>query len=263
MHPMLFEVGDFPVGTYALMALLALVAGVWTFAWLGHRAGFDRTAFVEMGLWAFIVAIVSSKLFGALVDADLSDLKRSLLRVLRFSGHFYVGFGAGVAYLVWALRRHRVPLARGLDLLAPSLALAHAIGRIGCFLAGCCWGKACSLPWAVTFTSQQAHQITGVPLHRPLHPTQIYELVVELTIFGALLWRELKRPGWPGSTFLLYVFAYGTARFFLEFVRADPRGQVGGVLSTSQALALASLVGGGIAWLVLSGRARRGATSSG
>src|SRR6185436_2781754 len=111
--------------------------------------GYERVAFVEMGLWAFIIAILTAKAFGIAVTFDPDNWKQSLYEGARFGGHFFAGFLAGVAYLVIAFRRRGVALPMGLDCLAPSLALAHAIGRIGCFMAGCCWGKACTLPWAV------------------------------------------------------------------------------------------------------------------
>jgi phosphatidylglycerol:prolipoprotein diacylglycerol transferase len=203
---------------------------------------------------------MSAKVFGLALTFDATSwetMKESIGAAARFSGHFYVGFGAGVIYLVWAFRRRGVPLTTGLDYLAPALALAHAIGRIGCLMAGCCWGKACDLPWAITFTSAEAADITGVPLDVALHPTQIYESLGEFLIFGVILAWHLRRPGFAGSTILLYVMFYGVLRFGLETLRADPRGTVlDGALSTSQGLAIFSLVLVGIAWYVLRKRSK-------
>jgi phosphatidylglycerol:prolipoprotein diacylglycerol transferase len=255
MHPVLFHVFGFPLGTYALMASLALAAGVAIFSWLAQREGQDRMAFVEAGLWAFIIALFSSKIFGAIVSFDPKDPNKwqTLYRVLRFGGHYYIGFIAGSLFLVWFFARRRVPLLKGLDWLAPGLSLAHGIGRIGCFFAGCCWGKACSLPWAVTFTSAEAHELTGVPLGVALHPTQLYEMAAELLIAPILLWKILKHPWRAGSTFLTYVAIYGVVRFLVEFVRDDPRGRwtwLGG-WPTSQPIALATTIAAlaGLAWL--------------
>ncbi len=258
MHPILFRIGDFPVGTYALAVLIALAAGCAVFSWLASREGQDRVTFLEMGLWAFILALGASKIFGVLVAFDRDDPWSSVNRALRFSGHFYIGFIAGVAFLVIALRRRGVPLARGLDWLAPALALAHGIGRLGCFLAGCCWGRACELPWAVTFTSADAHRLTGVPLGVALHPTQLYEAVAELIIAAILIWQFLKHRGKPGTTFLTYVLLYGIVRFLLEFVRADPRGEFVG-MPTSQPIALVTAIAAGLALLVMSRRTAGGA----
>jgi phosphatidylglycerol:prolipoprotein diacylglycerol transferase len=239
MHPVLFHVGTLPIGTYALFVMLATAAGVTTFALLAGREGFSRTGFAELGLWAFVIALFTSKVFGAVVAYDPARPRESLVYALRFGGHYYIGFIAGSAFLVLAFRRHGISLARGLDILAPALALAHGIGRVGCLFAGCCWGKACSLPWAVTFTSPDAHSMTGVPLGIPLQPTQVYESLIELALFGFLLWKALKAPWRPGTTFLAYVALYGFARFGLEMLRDDPRGRFLG-MPTSQPLAAAS-----------------------
>jgi len=252
VHPVLFEIFGFVVATYALAALVALAAGVFVFQWLGKRDGHDSWTHVEMGLWAFIVALLASKVFGAIVGFEPSDPLGSLTRVLRFAGHYYVGFLAGATFLVLSFRRRGIALMEGLDELAPGLALAHGIGRIGCFMAGCCWGKACEAPWAVTFTSEKAHEITGVPLHQALHPTQLYEMGAEFLIFGLLLALHAKVRIFRGHTFLVYVILYGLVRFALEFVRDDPRGTFSATtLPTSQGLALLSIAAAAVAYAVL------------
>lgn len=257
MHPVLFEIFGFEVGSYALAALIALAAGLYVFQRLGRRDGHERWAHVEMGLWAFIVAILASKVFGAVVGFDADDPLGSLKKVLRFAGHYYVGFLAGATFLVLAFRRRGIPLLEGLDELAPGLALAHAIGRLGCFMAGCCWGGACDAPWAVTFTSDRAHELTGVPLHQALHPTQLYELGAELLIFGVLLLLHSRARIFRGHTFLSYVVLYGLVRFSLEFLRDDPRGTFGSTtLPTSQGLAIVSVVVAGLAYAALWRRRR-------
>lgn len=253
MHPILFRIGDFPVGSYALMALLGLASGVAVFAWLGGRDGHERRAFVEMGLWAFIIAILSSKLFGALLNYDPNAPRESVVHVVRFGGHYWVGFLAGVTYLFIALRRRGVPLGRGLDFLVIGLSLAHVFGRIGCFLAGCCWGEACVSPWAVehlgvTFTSAEAAEITGVPTDVALHPTQLYEAAAELVIFAVLLTTHLRWRLFDGRTFLHYVLLYGPIRFLIEFVREDPRGQPVLGLSTTQALLVPTVLAAACAY---------------
>jgi phosphatidylglycerol:prolipoprotein diacylglycerol transferase len=254
MHPVLFHIGSFEVGTYALFALLGLAALVGLFSHLAAREGESRIDFVEIALWAFIVGLVASKLFGAATQFNPEHPRESVYHVLRFGGTYYVGFLAGAGFLALMLRRRKVAFATGLDWLAPSLALGHAIGRIGCFLAGCCWGAPCSLAWAVTFTSPDAHRLTGVPLGVPLHPTQLYESGAEFLIALLLLWKHLRWPWRRGSTFLLYVALYGLVRFGIEFVRDDPRGTLSGY-PTSQPLALASSL---IALALLGVLARRG-----
>jgi phosphatidylglycerol:prolipoprotein diacylglycerol transferase len=125
------------------------------------------------------------------------------------------------------------------DAFAPAIALGHAIGRIGCFSAGCCWGKPTHLPWAVTFRSPVAYQLVGVPLGVPLHPTQLYESAAEFAIFGILYWR-FARPHGRGDIISLYLVLYSVARFLVEFVRNQEQGSLWGTpLDASQWISLA------------------------
>jgi phosphatidylglycerol:prolipoprotein diacylglycerol transferase len=110
------------------------------------------------------------------------------------------------------------------------VALAHFFGRIGCFFAGCCYGKYCDLPWAVTFNHHDSLAPTGIPLH----PTQLYEALGNLAIFLFLFFFR-KRKKHDGQLFWLYVLIYGITRSFIETFRADFRGEFFyGVLSISQ-----------------------------
>lgn len=259
MHPILFRIGDFPIGTYALMAMLGLAATTLVFSWLAARDGRDRMVFVEIALWAFVIGLGSAKIFGAAVAFDAERPWESVRHVLRYGGHYYIGVIGAVGFLVLIFRRMRVPLATGLDWLAPALALGHGIGRIGCFLAGCCYGKPCDLPWAVTFTDEAA-RLAGTPLGVPLHPTQLYESGAEILIAGILLWKHLRDRGRPGTTFLWYVVLYGSVRFIVEFLRDDPRGTFVG-MPTSQPLAIASAVVAGCLLVILASSGK-GATAA-
>jgi phosphatidylglycerol:prolipoprotein diacylglycerol transferase len=144
-----------------------------------------------------------------------------------------------------------MPALRTCDAFAPGLALGHALGRIGCFAAGCCYGKETHHFWAVTFHNPLANQITGTPLNVPLEPTQLFEAAVEFANFLFLMWL-LKRRKFDGQVFGAFLFIYGVARFFLEFIRDDPgRGSVfGGAMSGTQLIALGLIAAGGIIyWL--------------
>jgi phosphatidylglycerol:prolipoprotein diacylglycerol transferase len=99
------------------------------------------------------------------------------------------------------------------DMLAPGIILAQAIGRVGCTLNGCCYGTACDLPWAITYTDASHGQIIG-----PVHPTQIYEIIYNLIVFGVLLLlRKRFRP--DGSLFLIYLTFYAAWRLGIDFIR--------------------------------------------
>ena len=161
------------------------------------------------------------------------------ISTLQAGGIFYGGLIAALAVAWWYLRRTKLPALGTADVFAPGIALGHGIGRLGCFSAGCCWGVECHLPWAVTFTNPQAQELVGVPLDRPLHPTQLYEAAAEFLIF-AILYRRIGKPHRAGAIISLYLMLYSAARFVVEFFRFHDQGNLwGGPLDTSQWISLA------------------------
>ena len=120
-------------------------------------------------------------------------------------------------------------------MLVPALPLVHAVGRVGCFCAGCCYGRAAPPPWGIAFT----HAIAG-PNGVPLLPVQLWEAGAELVIFAFLLWYAGRAAG-PGQMLRAYVFCYAPVRFVLEWFRGDPARGMYGPLSTSQWLSLVVL----------------------
>jgi phosphatidylglycerol:prolipoprotein diacylglycerol transferase len=147
--------------------------------------------------------------------------------------------------------RHHLPKLKTTDSFAPGIAIGHSIGRLGCFAAGCCYGKPTNLPWGVTFTNPLAGLLVGTPLGVKLHPTQIYEFLAEGLIFILLLWM-FRHRGFPGQISATYLFLYGVARYFLEFLRNDPdRGSMfGGVMTATQFIAMLLVIGGGLMWVL-------------
>jgi phosphatidylglycerol:prolipoprotein diacylglycerol transferase len=172
-------------------------------------------------------------------------------------GVFYGGFLGALFFTIWYVRVQKVSFWKLTDVLAPAVALGQSVGRLGCFSAGCDYGKPTSAPWGVVFTSTFAHEVGGVPLGQRLHPTQLYESFATLAIFGVLLWWFPRRRR-DGELFLGYVGLYALARFFLEFLRGDEdRGFVfNHLLSTSQFIALLALMG--VASVIIWQRVHRG-----
>lgn len=149
-------------------------------------------------------------------------------------GVFYGGLIAALIVSAWYMRKAKLPGWKTADVFAPAVALGHGIGRLGCFSAGCCWGVQCDRPWAVTFTNPVAHDLVGVPLNVPLHPTQLYEAFAEFAIFGILYWR-IRKPHAEGAIIGAYLMLYSTARFIVEFFRVHEQGNLlGGPFDTSQ-----------------------------
>jgi phosphatidylglycerol:prolipoprotein diacylglycerol transferase len=241
MHPELIRIGSFVIPSYGVALACAFLASIWLLRRRAPSFGVAPDAAADVGIWLLLSGLLGAKLLLLVVEGP--RYLRSwtdFVEFLRSGGVFYGGLIGAVAALVVLLRKRRIGFWTFVDMAAPAVALGHAIGRIGCFLAGCCWGRECSLPWAVTFTDPAAERNVGVPLNVPLHPTQLYESAGLLVLCGLLL--AVGRRLRPGQTFALYLGGYALLRFTIEFFRGDPRGSVfGGALSTSQLIALAGL----------------------
>jgi phosphatidylglycerol:prolipoprotein diacylglycerol transferase len=251
MLPNLFQIGNFFLPTYGLLVTLGFLAALWMAARLGRRSGLDWDTVLNLGIYAGLAALIGAKLL--LIALDFKYYLRYpselfSMSTLRAGGIFYGGLVLALATAFLYMRRKKLPGLVTADAFAPGLALGHAIGRLGCFAAGCCWGAPTHLPWAVTFTNPVSEQRVGVPLGVPLHPTQLYESLAEALIFLILYWR-FARPHRPGAIIGLYLALYSSARFLIEFVRAhDQMNAYYGPLVIEQWIALA-LVALGV-WLM-------------
>ena len=238
MHPVLFEVGGFPVYTYGVMLAAAYLVGLQVALVRARARGLKADRIMDLGIWIIVSALVGAKLMLLVVEWDTYSRSASdLLTLVRSAGVFYGGLVAAVAMALFYLWRHRMPIWSVTDVFAPGIALGHVIGRLGCFFAGCCFGRETSVPWAITFNSEYAARNVGTPLDVPLHPTQLYEAAAELMILAVLLVTEGRKRPFPGRTFWGYMLLYGVSRFVVEFFRGDSRGMVG-VISTSQFVSL-------------------------
>ena len=235
MHPVLFDLGGFTIYAYGVLLAAAYLLGL-QFALMRARArGLDSQRVMDLGIWIIISALVGAKLLLLIVDfKQFTSNPRELLALARSGGVFYGGLIAAVVVALLYLRRHRLPLWTTTDVFAPGIALGHVVGRLGCLMAGCCFGKPTSVPWAITFRDPAALANVGTPLGVPLHPTQLYEAGAEALILVFLLVFERRGRPFPGRTFWGYMLLYGISRFVIEFYRGDSRGMVFDVLSTSQ-----------------------------
>lgn len=264
MYPELFHIGNFPVNTYGVLLALAFLSALLIAARLAARDGLPRERIYDLGLWMLLAALLGSKVLMLWTEPSYRENLWHLLSLdfLRSGGVFYGGFIGAVLTGYFLIRRYGLPWWKTADAFAPGIALGLALGRQGCFAAGCCWGKPTTLPWGVRFT-ELGHQITGVPIDAHLHPTQLYESFAAFLIFLFLLWLHRRRR-FDGQVILLFAVLYSTFRFLIEFLRDDPRGDVAGLttltgLSTSQLISL--VIGlGGLTLLVI--RWRRAASAA-
>jgi phosphatidylglycerol:prolipoprotein diacylglycerol transferase len=258
MFPRLIQIGSFYIPTYGVILAIAYLVGIWMLRRKARDEGLPEQKIFDFSLYILAAAILGAKLLLVIVEwRHYVENPRSLVEVLRSGGVFYGGLIAATAVGVWYLRKHRLPAWKIADMGAPSIALGEAIGRWGCFAAGCCYGKPTDSPLGVTFTDPFANEAVGTPLGVPLHPTQIYLSLNALLIFFVLQW-AYRRKTFDGEVFWLYVLLYAITRGVLEAFRGDSvRGfLIPGVLSTSQFIGLLAAAAA-VGMLVFLSRRRR------
>jgi phosphatidylglycerol:prolipoprotein diacylglycerol transferase len=237
--------------TYGLLVSLGVLIGLWISVRNSQKQGIDPDNAWNLGIIVVMCGIIGAKVLYIIVDwgeyaAHPGEIFS--LNTLQAGGVFSGGLIGAFAAAAWYIHRHRMPALATCDAFAPGLALGHAIGRIGCFAAGCCFGKPTDHFWGVTFTSPIAHELVGTPIGEALQPTQLFESAVELANFFLLAWL-LKRKKFDGEIIGTYFFLYGIARFFLEYLRGDPgRGDVFGIITGTQLVALCLIAVGGFIW---------------
>ena len=239
MYPKLLELGPINIYTYGVLLASAYLVGLWYATARARARGLNPDRVMDLGIAIIISALVGAKLLLVVVKFDhFLENPSEIWTVVRSGGVFYGGLILSVGVAFWFIRRHRLPIWSTCDAFAPGIALGQAVGRLGCLMAGCCYGRPTDLPWGITFTNPLAAANVGTPLALSVHPTQLYESGAALLILGVLLLAERRSEGFAGRTFWTYLLLYPAARFVIEFYRGDPRGTVFGVLSTSQFVSL-------------------------
>ena len=221
MFPKVFSFGSFFLPTYGLLVALGFLAGIAIVTRLARREGLDVEKVTNLAVYCALAGLAGAKLLMFVMDFDF--YMRNPGNIFSFdtllsAGVYYGGFLGALGFAWVYMRRQGLPWFKTADVFAPGVALGHAIGRLGCFAAGCCWGSLCDRPWAVTFTNPDAHELTGVPLGIPLHPAQIYEAVATALV-AVWLYRRSLKPHAPGLILGQYLLFYSAARFVIEFFR--------------------------------------------
>jgi phosphatidylglycerol---prolipoprotein diacylglyceryl transferase len=223
MFPRILQIGDFSLPTYGVMVALAFLAGMKAMMTLAKRRGLPEEPLSNLAVYSALAGLAGAKLFMFLFDWQLYAAHPSeifSMATLRAAGVYQGGFLLAIAFGVWYLRQQRLPVLTVLDCAAPGVAIGHAIGRLGCFAAGCCWGIVCQRPWAVVYRDALAGEMSGVPLGIPLHPAQLYEAIGNLLLF-LLSWRLADKLR-NGRLFAFYLASYSVLRFGVE------SGDIGG-----------------------------------
>jgi phosphatidylglycerol---prolipoprotein diacylglyceryl transferase len=220
MYPILLQIGPLSIYTYGFFLALAFLSAIWIAGREAQRVGVPSTRIHDLGLLIILAALVGSRLLHVLLDLPrFLDQPLDIFKLWEGGLAYHGGLVLGLAATFWYIRRHHLPALATLDILALGAPLGMAIARIGCLMAGCCYGRPTGLPWAVTFTHPESLGPIGVPLH----PTQLYEALLSLGIF-ALIYVMRTRKRFDGQLMGTYFLLGGLVRFGVEFFRADYRG---------------------------------------
>lgn len=242
MRPILFHMGPFPVYSFGALIALGVFLSLFLMNRKSRRTGFPAAPELTADLVFATVfsGFLGGRLFYIFENRDYYWREPSKIFAIWEGGLiFYGGVAGALLGLFGMMKVKKIPYWKGLDFLIPYAALTHAFGRIGCFLNGCCEGKVCDLPWAVT--------VDGVRLH----PVQLYEAAFNFLLFLFLNARYEKKK-FEGEIINLYFILYTSGRFVFEFFRVNP----GGVLTFNQWESLALMLAGFLMYIRLSFRSR-------
>lgn len=256
MHPVLFEISGFKIYSFGLMVALAFLAGFAVALWRAKRAGENVDDYMESTIWLIIAGIGGARLFYFLFFPE-TFLADPLGALLNQGGLVWYGGMIGVTLAaILFTRLKKINLWRYGDILIPGAAIGLAIGRIGCLLAGCCYGGPCQAPWAIQYPHD--HVTGGIPVH----PAPLYETFLLLGVFALLLWIDRRKP-FEGLTAWSFFILYGFVRFALEYFRGDRLVWIDTLnLSASQVISLGSIVVGFLMIWLLSRNRKAGLNAS-
>ena len=254
MHPILFHLGSFPVHSYGVMMALAFVSGLWTATRRARREKISSEIIADATLWIMIGTILGARVVYVTTywNDEFAGQPISEIFMIQHGGLVFYGglIGAIVAGIIY-LRWKKLPMWKVADVLAPSIALGSVFGRIGCLLNGCCYGRACSLPWAITFPADNPLN----PPTYPVHPTEIYDALLNLVLYFFLAWLY-RHKKFDGQVFVTYLIGYAIFRSIVEYFRGDyPADHVHAGLTSAQLVSVPIFFAGLALAAILSRRA--------
>jgi phosphatidylglycerol:prolipoprotein diacylglycerol transferase len=253
VHPIAFQFGSFTIHWYGVMIALAFLAGLWTATRRAPRENISGETIADIVFWLMVGAIIGARaVYVATYWRDeFASQPVSEIFMIQHGGLVYYGglIGATFAGFIY-IRWKKLALWKIADVLAPSIALGNVFGRIGCLLNGCCYGRACSLPWAIRFPEDN-------PLHpptAPVHPTEIYDALLNLVLY-LFLARLFRHKKFDGQVFATYLIGYALFRSIVEYFRGDyPPDHIHNGLTSAQLVSILVFAAGLVLMIVLSRR---------
>jgi phosphatidylglycerol:prolipoprotein diacylglycerol transferase len=250
VHSIAFKLGGFSVHWYGILMATGFLAGLWTASRRAARDGVAGEKIADLVPWLIVGGILGARTLYVISywREDFAAKPFPEIFMVQHGGLVFYGglIGATLAAMIY-IRRKKLPLWKVADILAPSIALGYVFGRIGCLMNGCCYGRACELPWAIHFPPSpdswgvlQPHPTKGVGVH----PTQIYDSLLNLGFYVFLAWLY-RRKKFDGQVFAAYLVGYALIRSFVEYFRGDyPVHYLGGVATPAQVLSIGIIAGG-------------------
>lgn len=232
MSPILFKLGSFTLYSYGLLMAVGVLVGLSVMTHEAKRYRWNVDQITRLYVFTFLMGLVGSRV--VYVMTRLNEPNADILAMLfnlRAGFVYYGGLIASWLYLVWYIKRHRLPTWAVSDVCSMAICLGLAVGRVGCTLGGCCYGSPTDMPWGIVMEKEAA---LG-----PLHPVQMYEAIFLVAIFVGF-WIRRKTKAYDGEITVWFVGSYAVARFILEIYRGDlVRGfLVDDIMSTSQFISL-------------------------
>jgi len=209
MHPVLFTIGSITIYSYGVMLAVAVLVCTYFLSVDAKRYHISQETAYDLVFWCLLWGIIGARIFYVFIEWSYFSINLLEIPMLQKGGLAWQGgFLGGVLAGVWFARRRKLSLRPLLDLVAPYIALGQSIGRIGCFLNGCCYGK--PIAWGIYFPTH----------HARLYPTQLFEFVALFIIF-LILKKAQGKPHQAGFIFVYYLWLAAIERFIVEFYRAD------------------------------------------
>jgi phosphatidylglycerol---prolipoprotein diacylglyceryl transferase len=254
VHPIAFQFGPLTIHWYGVMMALAFLAGLWTATRRARQDNIPGEKIADLVFWIMVAGLIGARtVYVTTYWSEFAHQPLTEIFMIQHGGLVYYGcvIGGAMAYLIF-VRWKKLPGWKLADILVPSLALGNAIGRIGCLLNGCCYGRVCQLPWAIRFPNQSAawqqHFQAGLvgkgDPSLPVHPTEIYDALLNFVLYLCLAWL-FRRKKFDGQVFATYLIGYALFRSLAELFRGDyPSDHIHNGLTSAQLVSIPIFLAG-------------------
>jgi phosphatidylglycerol:prolipoprotein diacylglycerol transferase len=258
VHPIAIQLGGLTIRWYGIMVALGFLAGLLTATRRARRENIPSEIITDLTLWIMVGSILGARFVYVTTywKTEFANAPFSEVFMIQHGGLVFYGglIGATLAGII-CLHLRKLPFWKVADVMAPSIALGSVFGRIGCLLNGCCYGRECSAPWAITFPpGHETHPYESPAI--PVHPTEIYDALLNLILYAILAWL-FQRKKFDGQIFALYLIGYAICRSIVEYFRGDyPPDHIHYGLTSAQLVSIPMLIAGLVLAFVLSKRYR-------